>query len=74
VVFTETPHCCEIWPKIVGAFEWFAFEDNPEFFTMSYISIALDMWRVNFCPSCGKERRMAILKRSTVEASRNDLT
>ena len=71
--FTETPHCCEVWPKIVGAFEWFAFENNPEYLVMSNIRTTESAWRINFCPSCGAERRMAILKLDTIQASKNNL-
>ena len=39
---TITPPCCEVWPQIAP---------------MAHILVNGVPWRVQFCPSCGAERR-----------------
>lgn len=51
-----TPACCSAWKDLRSTFSWYSFEDFPEYLAMPHIN----GWRVNFCPSCGSETRMAV--------------
>lgn len=57
-----TEQCCEIWPKIADSFRWFVFADWPDLRCMPCINVNGVDWRVNHCPSCGKEVRSVIMK------------
>jgi hypothetical protein len=52
------PNCCEVWPLIAAALQWFVFEDQPEMATTPYMT-GTDGQRyfVNHCPSCGANAR-----------------
>jgi hypothetical protein len=49
--------CCEVWPKIIHHFRWFAFAEEPENETRIMPCLGENHWRVNFCPACGADRR-----------------
>ena len=53
-----TPPCCEAWPAWADFAAWYADEDDPTVWLMPHL--AGTHHRVNFCPSCGAERRSAI--------------
>jgi hypothetical protein len=57
-----TEDCCDVWPEIRDSFAWFQLQDAKGVYMMPCIEdIELDpRWRVNFCPSCGKTRRMVV--------------
>ena len=54
-----TEYCCEVFPKLIPLFNWFTYvEDNGnKMLCMPYLEIRGEKWRVNYCPSCGKEVR-----------------
>lgn len=65
----ETENCCDIWPKFWPAFSWMNAEiDGERMALMPHHQNAneANKWRVNFCPSCGKDRRDMILKQETL--------
>jgi hypothetical protein len=62
----ETPDCCEAWPKMLAAFYWFRFDEEPDYVAMPCIQTS-DLWRVNYCPSCGAEVRGCIVRRDRVK-------
>jgi hypothetical protein len=53
--------CCEYFKEFAGRFHWFNFTDEKrgKIYCMPSIDSFKDdrMWRVNHCPSCGKEIR-----------------
>lgn len=55
-----TEACCDVWPRICQEFKWFYPADGSAVRLMPFIENFGTKWRVNFCPSCGKERRSAI--------------
>jgi len=76
--FTVTTKCCDTWPKILGAFDWWSVSDNDEFLVMPCIQTVDDSgvqssWRVNHCPSCGTNLRDTIISREMLETARADL-
>lgn len=68
-----TEHCCDVWPKIMGVFAWFSFDDAPGLLTMPNVRTPEAAWRVNFCPACGKQVRDAIVTHDALEESRRSL-
>lgn len=60
--FKTTPDCCDIWPKIRDSFAWFQFDDYRNVYAMPCIEDVecKPVWRVNYCPSCGAERRSVV--------------
>lgn len=56
-----TPKCCSVWPEISGSFRWFKFKEWPTLKSMPCIPFS--DYRVNYCPSCGKDRRGTIEER-----------
>ena len=52
-------YCCDIFPKIARSFDWLKREDSNKnhVFCMPHIVSDGIMYRVNNCPSCGKEIR-----------------
>ena len=61
-----TPDCCEVWPKLLHLFQWMRPDGQPDLLMMPYYTVGVDKWRINFCPSCGKEVRGCIVKRERV--------
>ncbi len=56
----ETKDCCEIWPKLLPAFEMMPhFQPYPQ----------SEKWRINYCPSCGAERRDVMISQETLADS-----
>lgn len=55
----STPPCCEAWESWASAAAWYADEDDPKVLLMPHL--AGTRHRFNFCPSCGAERRTAVL-------------
>ena len=50
--------CCEVFKEIIFSFSWMTTgEGKDKFYCMPYIPISVNKWRVNNCPSCGKEIR-----------------
>jgi hypothetical protein len=64
----ETLACCAIWPEILHRLEWMASEAEPDFLLMPHLKRQGGRLRVNFCPSCGADRRGAIVSRERVRA------
>lgn len=60
----STPHCCKYWPKIAMSFWWMELEDDPDVKVMPHTCTGTERIRVNFCPSCGKSRRMVVNRES----------
>lgn len=56
-----TPDCCEVWPKLLQRFQWCAPDEYPDLLMMPFLRIDGVAWRINFCPSCGKEVRSCIV-------------
>lgn len=73
-----SPNCCDIWPQILSAFDWWSVVDEPTRLMMPNIKTVNESgkqtsWRVNHCPSCGKEIRNVIISRDMLEIARADL-
>lgn len=66
----ETAVCCEIWPKICGAFDWYAFVEQPTLYSMPHIQSDGSSFRVNHCPSCGSVVRDCIIASERIDDSR----
>ena len=52
-----TPSCCEAWPAWADSAAWYALQDDPTVLVMPHL--AGTRHRLNYCPSCGAERRSA---------------
>lgn len=52
-----TPPCCSVWNELRTDFGWMIPEGSPHIRIMPYIIMGGTKWRVNYCPSCGAERR-----------------
>jgi hypothetical protein len=52
-----TPPCCDAWPAWADDAAWYAYEDDPTVLIMPHL--AGTRYRVNYCPTCGAERRSA---------------
>jgi hypothetical protein len=48
-------HCCDVFPIIKHHFEWMSLD--KEILLMPHITINETKYRINHCPSCGKEIR-----------------
>lgn len=64
-MISTTPDCCDVWPLLRPGLEWLEFADEPGCYAMACISAGGTLWRVNRCPSCGAERRMATWNKNT---------
>jgi hypothetical protein len=58
VKWEVTEPCCKVWPQIADGFRWFSPEGSPDIRLMPCLDGT--NWRVNYCPSCGRERRGTI--------------
>lgn len=58
-----TPPCCEAWISWAAEAAWHALDDDPSILVMPHA--AGTRHRFNFCPSCGAERRSAVMKDPT---------
>ena len=54
--FIISEDCCDVWGKILHYFFWMQ-PEGSDIYMMPYLPTKDNKWRVNFCPSCGKERR-----------------
>jgi len=63
--------CCEVWPKIMGRFNWMYFSENEEILTTPHIQSSEHRFFINHCPSCGKEVRNYTVHIDDVEISRS---
>lgn len=63
-----TEDCCDVWPKLIARFEWMRYGDWPDLLTMPHFRVGKDAWRVNHCPSCGRDVRGIHVLRSRLEA------
>lgn len=52
-------HCCTVFPKLALTFNWMSFvnDKNESILCMPYIEYSDIKYRINNCPSCGKEIR-----------------
>jgi len=58
----DNQFCCSAFKHFVGAFKWLSVLDSdPKEFVMPHHKANGEMWRVNYCPSCGVEIRNMIL-------------
>jgi hypothetical protein len=57
-----TEDCCKVWGYIIHRFKWMAHEGAPTLLTMPHMAVAGQLWRVNHCPSCGKEVRYCVIE------------
>lgn len=49
-------NCCDVFPKFIGKFEWLSItEEKDVTFVLPHLKIDGSMWKINYCPSCGKE-------------------
>ena len=65
----ETKDCCEIWPKLLPAFDWMSAPiDGRVMVMMPHFQPypQSEKWRVNYCPSCGAERRDVMISQETL--------
>lgn len=58
--------CCGQWPAIREQLHWLEFADEPNCFAM--VCIPGTLIRVNYCPSCGSNRRMAVWNRNPIKS------
>ena len=50
--------CCDGFRNMMSTFRWFSYKDDDKtMLVMPSIDINEKHWRINFCPSCGKECR-----------------
>ena len=61
--FKSTEKCCDCFEKMLHAFQWFKPEGEYGVLLMPYIPDLYEptKWRVNFCPSCGKDIRGIVI-------------
>ena len=52
--------CCDVFKKNIHNFGWWKIENEGEFEYLMPHTLGT-MYRINFCPSCGKEVRDIIL-------------
>lgn len=52
-----TSPCCEAWPAWANSVAWHALEGDPTVLVMPHL--AGTRHRLNYCPSCGADRRSA---------------
>jgi hypothetical protein len=69
---SETPDCCEVWPKILHVFNWMRYDAWPSLCSMPHFRVGKDAWRVNHCPSCGADRRNANARRARIELAQEN--
>lgn len=55
-----TPSCCSAWKDFRHNFKWYTIENHPTHMVMPSILGSAGYWRVNYCPSCGKEVRGSV--------------
>lgn len=61
------PHqyCCEVFPKIMGELKWMRVSvEGKNYMCMPHIEAQLssELYRVNYCPSCGKAIRSTLIE------------
>ncbi len=53
--------CCDYFKEFAGSFVWFYYEmDGVRIWCMPSMEVGEHHWRVNHCPSCGKEMRSCL--------------
>ena len=58
----ETSDCCAAWADALSLFDWYSLEDHPDLLIMPYFFRSRKRhWRVNYCPSCGANRRDVVV-------------
>lgn len=62
---TTTPPCCEAWESWAASVNWFV--DSEDIYRMPHLEGT--RYRFNFCPSCGAERRSAIVVPAELEGA-----
>lgn len=52
-------YCCDIFTKMAQNFSWMSYtnDKNESILCMPYLLKDNKMYRINHCPSCGKEIR-----------------
>lgn len=70
---TAKEFCCEVFPKIVASFNWMIPEGSPNTLIMPNITTKEAKWRINYCPSCGKEVRSIAIDREVYRESFNEI-
>lgn len=63
---TPSLSCCDVWPCLLGAFDWFRPDPDTEVRVMPCVAD----YRVNYCPSCGAPRRDVVESLARIEAAR----
>jgi len=58
-----TKDCCDAWVAIRPRLGWYEFDDDPGVYAMP--CVAGTIFRVNYCPICGAQRRSAIWNSNT---------
>ena len=56
-----TPDCCDLWSHFLGRFDWMR-DPESDVLLMPHVKTPSGLWRVNHCPSCGKDVRGCIVK------------
>ena len=66
---TDTPDCCDTWPRIVWVFQWMKME-GMEIVTLPHIQAPNEQikYKANYCPSCGADRRGLMMDRKRLAA------
>lgn len=59
-----TKDCCPTWPCLVDAFGWMVAQGEEDRRIMPHIDHNSKKWRINYCPSCGAERRNVVNRRN----------
>lgn len=68
--WSESPDCCEVWPRLLHGFGWFHLDERPDLLLMPFIEgKGGDKWRVNRCPACGVDRVAVVVSTERKEAS-----
>jgi hypothetical protein len=65
--------CCEVWPIILGAFDWCSLSDSTNVRLMPYVQTTAGKMRVNHCPSCGASVRGIEISTSDLNKARECL-
>jgi len=62
--------CCDTFRKMLSAFQWFTYtEEDSDTMLMPCIEVNGMKWRVNHCPSCGKEVRNVLISKDEYRES-----
>jgi hypothetical protein len=58
-----TQDCCDVWIELVHLFNWKVLSNQSDLAVMPYVKGKGHEWRINHCPSCGKDVRDCVISR-----------